>query len=57
MALLIGTVAVAILLTIAAMIVYDRTRSLRSDKYEEHKDAHMEAITEYRIRRNLNQGG
>jgi len=57
MALLVGLVIALIGLTAVAVVVYDRTRTRRSDEFEEYKDEHMETLTEYRIRRNLHQGG
>ncbi len=57
MALLAELVLALVGLTVIAMVVYDRTRTRRSDTFEEYKDDHMETLTEYRIRRNLHQGG
>ena len=49
----IGTVLV---LTLAAVFLYDAAKSRRSAQFEEHMDRHMGSITEHRVRRNFNQG-
>jgi hypothetical protein len=44
-------------LTVLAVVLYTAFRSDRSAQFEEHMDENMSDITEYRIRRNFNQGG
>jgi hypothetical protein len=40
-----------------AWVVYAWKDSTRWQQFEDHLDENFEAITEYRIRRNFNQGG
>lgn len=57
MALAIGLVVALVALTALAVVLYAAFRSDRSARFEEYMDEHMSEITEYRIRRNFNQGG
>jgi hypothetical protein len=54
--LLIG-VGIVTILVAAAWVTYSWKDSARSQQFEDHLDENFEAITEYRIRRNFNQGG
>ena len=57
MALAIGLAVALVAVTALAVVLYTAFRSDRSAQFEEHMDEHMSEITEYRIRRNFNQGG
>ena len=49
-------IAIAVLVAVGVM-VYRLLPSRRLDEWERHTDAHAEAITEHRVRRNFGQGG
>ena len=57
MALGISLMVALVALTVLAVVLYTAFRSDRSAQFEEHMDENMSDITEYRIRRNFNQGG
>jgi hypothetical protein len=57
MTLALNLIVALAVLTLIAMVIYDRSRSPRSAQFEDHLDKHMDTITEHRVRRNLNQGG
>jgi hypothetical protein len=57
MAIGISLVVALVALTVLAVVLYTAFRSDRSAQFEEHMDENMSDITEYRIRRNFNQGG